>query len=133
MALGSLESIGYSTLAGILFTFSIYFPLFFPLIPYNVLFSSLAYLLGSVFLYNAYHDRRKIYAIISISLSVIFLSYYLYQKIFTKILFPSNLSDPLLIGFYEIGNLLQLLGWRSKRSLIFNTKIEVYGLPKKVP
>ncbi|MDT7862152.1 MAG: protein kinase [Saccharolobus sp.] len=134
IALGSLESIGYSTLAGILFTFSIYFPLFFPSIPYNVLFSSLAYLLGSVFLYKAYHDRRKVYAIIPISLSVIFLSYYLYQKIFTKILLlPPNLSDPLLIGFYEIGNLLQLLGWRNKRSSTFNVKIKVYGLPKKVP
>ncbi|ACP44398.1 serine/threonine protein kinase [Sulfolobus islandicus Y.G.57.14] len=127
IALGSLPSIGYSTLAGILYTFTLYSPfIFFPsLLP----LSAISYFLASIFLYKAYkYKTLRKYGIIAISLSVSYIVLYVYNLFFVELI-PKFLMSWVLIGFYEIGNTIQLLAWRvSLRTVL----IKVYGLPNNL-
>lgn len=127
IALGSLSSIGYSTLAGILYTFTLYSPfIFFPsLLP----LSAISYFLASIFLYKAYkYKTLRKYGIIAISLSVSYIVLYVYNLFFVELI-PKFLMSWVLIGFYEIGNTIQLLAWRvSLRTVL----IKVYGLPNNL-
>ncbi|QGA53456.1 protein kinase [Sulfolobus sp. E5-1-F] len=124
IALGSLSSIGYSTLAGILYTFTLYSP--FILKPSLLPLSAISYLLGSIFLYKAYkYKTLKKYGILAITLSTSYIILYACD-LFLVELIPKFLMNWVLIGFYELGNIAQLLVWRVNPRTVL---IKVYGLP----
>ncbi|AAK42453.1 protein kinase [Saccharolobus solfataricus] len=123
IALGSLSSIGYSTLAGILYTFTLYSPF---LLPPLLSLSAISYLLASIFLYKAFKCKtvRK-YGIITVLLSISYVVLYTYN-FFIAELIQESIMIWILIGFYEIGNIVQLLAWRTGSRTI---RIKIYGLP----